>query len=174
MSQSHKDQQPPQLSTSSGLPLVSARQVNYEQLRDLLAAGKWKKADEETTNCLLIVARRGKERWLRIEDIDNFPCQDLRTIDQLWVKYSHGKFGFSVQKQIYQNLGGTRQYDKKIWEAFGDKVGWRQEGSWLWYSDLNFNLDTHYMGRLPTRCCEGRVGVRERKFILSRTETCGL
>ena len=49
----------------------------------------------------------------------NFPCDDLRTIDQLWVHYSNGKFGFSVQKKIYMDeLGGTRDYDKKIWEEF--------------------------------------------------------
>jgi len=51
------------------------------------------------------VAGRTKEESLRTEDIDNFPCEDLRTIDQLWVKYSNGRFGFSVQKRIYQSLG---------------------------------------------------------------------
>ena len=44
----------------------------------------------------------------------NFPCQDLGTIDKLWVEYSDGKFGFSVQKKIYQDLGGTKDYDKKV------------------------------------------------------------
>ena len=129
VSSTQKIQQPPQYSASNDVPLVSARGVNYEKLRDLLAAGKWKEADQETNSCMLKVARREKEGWLRIEDIDNFPCEDLRTIDQLWVKYSRGKFGFSVQKQIYQSLGGTRQYDSKIWKAFGDRVGWRQGGS---------------------------------------------
>ena len=63
----------------------------------------------------------------------------------------YGKFGFSVQKQIYQSLGGTRQYDSKIWEAFCDKVGWSQGGEWLDldYGNLTFSLDTHYMGYLP-------------------------
>ncbi|MFM6222650.1 MAG: GUN4 domain-containing protein, partial [Dolichospermum sp.] len=62
---------------------------------------------------------------------DNFPCADLRTIDKLWVKYSDGRFGFSVQKRIYQGLGGTRKYNEEIWDKFGDKVGWRKGGSWL-------------------------------------------
>ena len=100
---------------------------------------------------MLKVARQEKEGWLDTESIDNFPCEDLRTIDQLWVKYSNGKFGFFVQKQIYQSLGGTRKYDRKIWEAFGDRVGWRQEGSWLYYEDLTFSLETHYMGYLPVQ-----------------------
>ena len=39
-----------QYSTSSDVPLVSVRKINYEKLRDLLAAGKWKEADQETGN----------------------------------------------------------------------------------------------------------------------------
>jgi serine/threonine-protein kinase len=80
--------------------------------------------------------------------VENFPCQDLGTIDKLWVKYSDGKFGFSVQKKIYQDLGGTKDYDEKVWESFGDKVGWRKGGSWLSYSDLTFS-EKHYIGHLP-------------------------
>lgn len=79
---------------------------------------------------MLEVAGRTKEGWLDSDDIDNFPCADLRTIDRLWVAASKGRFGFSVQKEIYQSLGGTRQYDEKIWEAFGDRVGWRKGGNW--------------------------------------------
>ncbi|NER02741.1 MAG: GUN4 domain-containing protein [Okeania sp. SIO3C4] len=137
---------------------------NYENLHDLLAAGKWKEADQETVNSMLKVAKREKEGWFRVEDIDNFPCEDLRTIDQLWVKYSNGKFGFSVQKQIFISLGGTKKYNKKVWEAFGDKVGWRQEGKWLWYDDLTFSLDAHYTGHLPGRSIFGRE--RPRSFSI--------
>jgi hypothetical protein len=33
--------------------------------------------------------------------------------------------------------GGTRQYDEKVWEAFGDRVGWRKNNEWLDYSDFD-------------------------------------
>jgi hypothetical protein len=121
------------------VPLKSERGVDYTKLRDLLATGKWQKADEETATKMLEAAGRTEERWLRIEDIDRFPCEDLRTIDQLWVKYSNGRFGFSVQKRIYESLGGTKDYDNKIWEAFGDRVGWRVNNEWLHYNELKFN-----------------------------------
>jgi eukaryotic-like serine/threonine-protein kinase len=94
--------------------LKSAVGMDYSKLRDLLAAGKWKEADEETLRVMLAVAKREDEGWFNKESIDNFPCADLRTIDQLWVKYSNGRFGFSVQKRIYQSLGGTREYDSEI------------------------------------------------------------
>jgi|GEM_PF-4594936 GUN4-like. len=94
---------------------------------------------------MLKVAGREEEGWLRVEDIEKFPCSDLRTIDELSVKYSDGKFGFSVQKKIYQSLSGTKEYDQIAYRSFGDKVGWRQGGKWLSYSNLTFSLDTHFV-----------------------------
>jgi hypothetical protein len=88
---------------------------------------------------MLKVAGREKERYLDTESIEKFPCEDLGTIDQLWVKDSNGRFGFSVQKRIYQSLGGTTEYDRKVREKFGDRVGWRKNNAWLYYNDLTFS-----------------------------------
>ena len=130
------------------IELKSAKGVNYHKLEQLLKAGNWVESDQETARKMLEVAGRTKERNLRDSDIDNFPCEDLRTIDQLWVKYSNGRFGFSVQKRIYRSLGGSWSYEEKVWEAFGDQVGWRVGGSWLDYKDLKFN-QTAPVGHLP-------------------------
>ncbi|WP_425335064.1 GUN4 domain-containing protein [Nostoc punctiforme] len=78
--------------------------------------------------------------------MDNFPCTDLRTIDQLWVKYSNGRFGFSVQKRIWESVG-------KDYEKFGDRVGWRKGmfldlKDWKSYSGLTFTTDS-LQGHLP-------------------------
>ncbi|MGA9382588.1 MAG: serine/threonine-protein kinase, partial [Phormidium sp.] len=67
--------------------LSSDKGVDYGKLRDLLKGGSWKEADEETLAVMLKVAGREKEGYLDRERIDKFPCTDLRTIDQLWVKY---------------------------------------------------------------------------------------
>ncbi|WP_172456321.1 GUN4 domain-containing protein, partial [Microcystis aeruginosa] len=117
--------------TPPSIQLKSAKGIDYRNLEDLLKRQQWKEADKETARVMLQVANRTKERWLREEDIDNFPCEDLRTIDQLWLKYSNGKFGFSVQAKIYRELGGTRQYNRRVWDAFGDRVGWRVNNSWI-------------------------------------------
>jgi len=123
-----------------GTTLISrSTGVNYTNLRDLLAAKKWKEADEETTRAMLQAAKREKEEWFRVEDIDNFSCEDLRMIDQLWLSASKGKFGFSVQKEIYESLGGTREYNREVWNKFGNRVGWRKGGSWLYSSDLTYS-----------------------------------
>ncbi|MBS9395206.1 MAG: GUN4 domain-containing protein [Dolichospermum sp. LBC05a] len=123
--------------------LQSSVGIDYAKLHDLLKAGKWKEADMETYAVMSEVV--SNHDWLRVEDIDNFPCADLRTIDQLWAKYSNGRFGFSVQKRIYQGLGGTREYNQEIWEKFGEKVGWRNGRNWCYYSDITFAPD----GNLP-------------------------
>ena len=155
--------------------VISAVGMDYYELRDLLAAGKWKEADQETARVMLKVAGREKEERLYQEHIDNFPCEDLRTIDQLWVKYSNGRFGFSVQKRIYQSLGGTREYDNKICDKFGYRVGWCVNKDWLDYDDLKFNTKAPE-GHLP-KCGSWvlwsgiAIGVG---FLFSRVETCKL
>ncbi|BAZ79328.1 GUN4 domain-containing protein [Sphaerospermopsis kisseleviana] len=103
--------------------------TDYTHLRDLLAVGKWEEADKETRRVMLAVAKREGEGWLNIDSINKFPCEDLRTIDKLWVKYSNGKFGFSVQQRIYQSLGGTKHWTISEALAFCDKVGWKKNRS---------------------------------------------
>ena len=139
---------------------------HYRKLDRLLQAQNFKEADLETERIMLAVTKRKKEGWLRIEDAEKFPYKELRSIDKLWLKYSGGKFGISVQQQIYQGLGGTKEnrYTKdwevqrrksrrykrkeKVWESMGDRVGWRQAGNWLYYEQLNFT-QTAPSGHLP-------------------------
>jgi serine/threonine protein kinase len=132
-------QQPINVETFHGTSLQTSN-MDYRKLRDYLAQGKWKEADEETRRVMLAVAKQ--DLWLDERSIDNFPCEDLSIIDKLWVKYSNGKFGFSIQKRIYQGFGGTgtRKYgNSEIWRQFGDKVGWRKGGDWLYYKDITFD-----------------------------------
>ncbi|ELS01901.1 serine/threonine protein kinase [Xenococcus sp. PCC 7305] len=78
--------------------------AEYHRLRDLLAAEKWQEADEETTRMMLRTAGRSQEGWFRRQDV-NFSCEYLQTIDQLWSESSQGQFGFSLQKEIWQQNG---------------------------------------------------------------------
>jgi GUN4-like protein len=123
------------------------KEIDTTRLHSLLAAGKWKEADEETANVIFEVANSNKEEWLRDEDMDNIPCEDLRTINQLWVDYSNGHFGFSVQKEIFQRIGVTREYNKEMWRRFGDTVGWYVNNKWIGMH-CTFDL-TAPQGHLP-------------------------
>jgi WD40 repeat protein len=138
-------------STVSAVPddLSSECGIDYTWLRELLIAGQWERADSETTAIMLEISGRKAEDWLRPEDIEQFPCTDLLTIDRLWIKYSKGRFGFSVQKRIWQSVGGTKNADYKIYRSFGKRVGWDNGGgSWLYYCELTFAL-TAPVGHLP-------------------------
>jgi hypothetical protein len=158
--------------------LSSEVEVDYTQLRDLLQEGKWQETDEETGKVMLKVSKREKEGWLRQEDIEQFPCANLRAINQLWRNYSDGRFGFSVQKRIWMELGGTPgQYDYEIWQRFGDRVGWRVDNEWLYYKDLTF-LANAPVGHLPSVFPAYAFGVFGwgivSSLVLSRTENCHL
>ncbi|TRU31461.1 MAG: protein kinase [Microcystis aeruginosa Ma_MB_F_20061100_S20] len=155
------------VATREEINLKSAREIDYTNLRDLLAQEKWREADQETAHLFLKVADRTKEKYLKIEDIDNFPCEDLATINQLWLQYSQGKFGLSVQKRIYESLGGSGSYDQQKWNAFGLKVGWRVNNKWLYYDQITFALKAP-SGHLPTLVWGVGGGI----ILFSRLETC--
>ncbi|MFM7558793.1 GUN4 domain-containing protein, partial [Cylindrospermopsis raciborskii] len=57
----------------------------YTKLETLLKAKNFREADEETNKVILAVAKRQSEGYLRKEDAENFPCKELRTIDNLWL-----------------------------------------------------------------------------------------
>lgn len=142
----HKRKIPSPQPAPQPVNLISAKGVDYRKLDRVLASGKWKEADQETSRVMFKAA--GRKLWLDTKSLKKFPCEDLEIIDKLWVQYSNGLFGFSVQKRIYESLGGSREYDRKIWEAFGDRVGWRVKKSWLFYGDFKFNIKSP-SGNLP-------------------------
>jgi hypothetical protein len=122
----------------------------FQKLEALLKAGKWRDADLETWELMKKLTKREQEGWLRIEDVKNFPRQELRKMDQLWVKYSNGKFGFSVQKQIWLELGGKLDGEPD-WDTFtklGSRVGWLKNDAWLSYDSYTFSTNA-LPGHLP-------------------------
>lgn len=115
---------------------------NYEALANLLEAGRWREANEETRKIILKVAGQEKEGYLTDEKIQQFPAQDLHKIDIIWSNYSNGKFGFRVQKRIMRE-------SKKDPKAFGQRVGWRDQDGWISASRVNYNHNTAPEGHLP-------------------------
>ena len=133
---------------------------------------------------MLKVVGRNEGDWIRDEELLNFPCTDLRTIDSLWVKYSSGRFGFSVQKKIYLEVGGIPdgRYDEEAFMKYGDRVGWRMNGSWILNSEVRYDT-TAPVGHLPTppELPMGPGAIAWAKFssrggnsFFSRIETCKL
>ena len=142
------------------VPLETEKGANYTKLRDLLRAKKWKEADYETYRIMITIVGRKEGDWFRTEDLLNFPCKDLKTIDRLWVQASQGRYGFSVQKEIYVRCGAKLDGEypgDEIWRKFGTEVGWRVNNEWQDYDDLTWN-SIHVPGHLPVVVGTAAVG----------------
>jgi hypothetical protein len=151
----------------------------YQQLETFLKNSQWKEADKETDRLMLQIVGKEADQWLNEEDIQNFPCEDLRAIDKLWVDYSKGKFGFSVQKKVWMACGGVAgEYDYEVYKKFADQVGWRRSGNWLGYDELTFSWKGSKHAHLPLCVCVrigGRMeGGRRVQVLFSRAATCNL
>jgi hypothetical protein len=148
----------PPTNQGNALRVVRVQLPNrYKALLNYLANGRWHEADEETLNVMLEVAGQKDRGYLEREDLEQFPCEDLRIIDQLWVKFSGGRFGFSVQKRIYLETGNKlngQEYDEE-YERFGDRVGWRENKESLDYPDAFTFSMTAPQGYLPRRLLTG-------------------
>jgi len=112
----------------------------YKALLNYLANGRWQEANEETYEVMCQVI--GKRSW-DIEDIQNFPCEDLLTLDQFWIQFSSGRFGLSVQRDIYASpeIGGKLdgKYNQEAWYAFCEKVKWTEGGNYV-FNKLTYSL----------------------------------
>ena len=159
----------PQIEAELNSLQSNVQNLLYQSLETYLKNGQWREADNETFKVMLKVADREEQGWLDLESIDNFSCKDLRIIDHLWVKYSKGKFGFSIQKEIYESLGGTVKYNERVWKDFGDRVGWKKRDNWLNYSQLTLDVRKAPTAHFPTI-----VYVRGVRFsyLAQRLSTC--
>ena len=143
------------------------RSRRYKKMESLLASGEWKEADQETYRVMIQVCGKEEGQGFSRQDLEEFPCEDLLTIDRLWVEASNGHFGFSVQKKIWEECGSPMEYNGD-YKKFMKKVGWR----WRSGDDLKFSPSLSLRGELPF-CCVGweRWALI---FLFSRVTTCKL
>ncbi|MEO0374975.1 MAG: GUN4 N-terminal ARM-like repeat domain-containing protein [Cyanobacteria bacterium P01_A01_bin.17] len=118
--------------------------ADYLPLQKLLARQQFEEADRLTLHklCELEGPVAVKRKWIYFTQIEQFPIPDLQTLDRLWVVHSEGKFGFSIQRQLWLSLG-------RNWEALWSKIDWRTGRDWTRYPD-GFTWDlTAPKGHLP-------------------------
>lgn len=108
--------------------LESESGIDYAPLQTLLAQQDFQAADQLTAKkmCEAVGSAAVERGWLYFTDIHQIPSADLRTINNLWLIYSEGKFGFSVQRKIWLNLG-------KNWEKLWLQIGWKKSGKFTRY-----------------------------------------
>jgi eukaryotic-like serine/threonine-protein kinase len=140
--------------------------INYQLLQKLLQDKKFKEADQETLNIMLLLAHKHKNDWLNQETIKNIPCQDFIKINQLWIRYSQGKFGFSTQRKIWINLGGEAGiFDEKLAQPFNNTVAWD-------IKNMTYDLSAP-KGHLPF-LTTSRIYKFGAPYITEKVEDCGI
>ncbi|ERT06506.1 phosphotransferase enzyme family protein [Lyngbya aestuarii BL J] len=151
--------------------------ADYTELQNLLEQRNWKEADIETEKVMLKMANREAEGWIDANTIESLSCSDLRELDQVWIKYSEGKFGLSIQKEIYLETGNPLgKFQESSYHKFGDRIGWRKNGNWLEYSDLTFDENAP-RGQFPSckNAAQKFSGCRWPLYwLFARAETCQL
>lgn len=160
-----------QVRSPAGAPLArlggSAAGVDYTKLRDLLAAAHWKDADQETWAVLCQALGKPVGRYLLPGDISKLPCEDLHIIDELWLKHSQRRFGWTVQTQIYQSVGSD-------YGSFCQRIGWSMHNSTSSYSSLKFNRSAP-VGHLPSRVwVGGSYWWRHAEAIATKLAECNI
>jgi GUN4-like/ARM-like repeat domain, GUN4-N terminal len=116
----------------------------YDKAIDLLLKQEFEAADRTTIQKMCEVAGESavQRKWLYFTEVENFPITDLQTINKLWIVYSEGKFGFSVQRDIWLSLG-------KNWDNLWAKIGWKEGNNWTRYpGGFTWNLSAP-KGHLP-------------------------
>ena len=126
------------------VPLNTQLGIDYAPLQALLAQQDFQAADRLTLQklCELTGEAAVLRNWVYFTEVSSLPIGDLQTLDGLWLAHSDGKFGFSVQREIW--LGSN-----KNWEQFWPKIGWKSGNAWTRYpNEFTWSLNAP-RGHLP-------------------------
>jgi len=126
------------------IPLKSDAGVDYLPLQKLLAKQDFLNADKLTLQklCELAGSTAVQRKWVYFTEVKAFPITDLQTINALWILHSSGRFGFSVQRELWLSFG-------KNWEKLWSKIGWKEGNLWTRYPDgFTWTIDAP-QGHLP-------------------------
>jgi hypothetical protein len=151
---------PTELQSSQPLSLPTAAEVvpeDYQELAQHLSNQDWRQADRATLEIMLRFSDRVEDGWLSSQAIAAFPCADLDRIDQLWQRYSQGRFGFRPQYQHYSTAIDAEPsaispaqtiYTRAL--ELSKTIGWWQQGAHFhkYYNQLLFTIDAPE-GHLP-------------------------
>jgi len=128
------------------LELESEAGVDYQPLRDALEAGDFQTADDITRALLIQLAGEGAQErgWVYFTEVKTIGVKDMKSMDDLWRAYSEGKFGFSVQKNLFSQSA-------KRWPKFFKRINWVQGENNIyrkWPQEFIYSMEAE-KGHLP-------------------------
>ncbi len=113
---------------SGWLATTSASGLDYTPLQRALVLEHYEEADRLTSALLRELAgpdavRRG---YVYYSEVPPIASADLESLDRLWVCFSRGRFGFSVQGRLLKACNGR-------WDQLWPRLGWKNGSQWTRY-----------------------------------------
>lgn len=107
---------------TSAAATTSPPTPSLELLGKQLAEGDYRQADETTRALLIILAGEAARRrgYVFFSEVQFISVEDLRAVDALWLEHSDGRFGYSVQRRIWEK--SLREFTR-----FFIKIGWMKK-----------------------------------------------
>jgi hypothetical protein len=115
----------------------SAAEQDYGPLQGHLMRQEFEAADGLTSDHLrrLAGAAAVQRGYVYYSEVAAMAGLDLETLDRLWLVYSRGRFGFSVQARLLRTCQGQ-------WEQLWPRLGWKRDGVWTRYpTAFTWSLD---------------------------------
>ncbi len=116
-------------------PDPSAVGADFGPLEKLLKAQQWSAAAEETQDVVFQISQKNNhptigQDMLTAQSVDNFPCKDIKSLNSLWRKYSHNRFGYGSQLAVVKRQSIELRYETlrespEVWSKFTSQVGWQ-------------------------------------------------
>lgn len=108
--------------TTTTTTTTTSEPISFDLLHQHLQAQNFRQADEETRRLLIALAGEAAEKrgYVFFSEVQFIAEADLKAIDELWRQYSDNKFGYSVQKKIWEKVN-------KDFTKFFIRVGWMKK-----------------------------------------------
>lgn len=118
----------PRVESNGWFETPSARGIDYSPMQRALLDEDFEEADRLTSCVLRELAgdQAVKRGYVYFSEVPPMEGLDLTTLDRLWIAYSQGRFGFTVQARLLKALEG--RYDR-LWP----RIGWKLDGTWTRY-----------------------------------------
>ncbi|TAF53411.1 MAG: hypothetical protein EAZ61_06980 [Oscillatoriales cyanobacterium] len=143
-----RETKPPALSADMVTPSPSiapspgSTANEYQYLEDLLQEQRYEEADRVTWKIMLQLAGAEGRGYLELDELMLLPRSELIHLDQLWQSYSQGRWGFSVQRRLFEQADSD-------YSSLGKITGWMLDGTWLQKQNTIYDLEQSPPGHLP-------------------------
>ena len=118
----------PRVESNGWFETPSARGIDYSPMQRALLDEDFEEADRLTSCVLRELAgdQAVKRGYVYFSEVPPMEGLDLTTLDRLWIAYSQGRFGFTVQARLLKALEGRYE---RLWP----RIGWKLDGTWTRY-----------------------------------------